>query len=210
MYVFLTIKTNHDLWTWTTQKSNTINSVFTLLADRVTLALLFFLAAFAVEDMAFSNSFCCLSVNSFLFCPIFSKLCIAWSHLVSAVWRIIVATLTICMLTAVPERASCRFDVALLIDSSAAFKSAFTTSSSGIGVSSLSWRECLDLAISFLAFCILLASLFCSAYSLFFSSSSFSAFSHACYAGARAWADHTHLFNSSVIAMFSGWPLTGS
>ena len=44
-------------------------TVFALLADWVTLALLFFLAAFAVEEMAFSNSFCCLSVNSFPFCP---------------------------------------------------------------------------------------------------------------------------------------------
>ena len=52
-------------------------TVFALFADWVTLALLFFLAAFAVEDMAFSNSLCCLSVNSFLVCPIFSKFCIA-------------------------------------------------------------------------------------------------------------------------------------
>ena len=44
-------------------------TVFALLADWVTLALLFFLTAFAVKEMAFSNTFCCLSVNSFLFCP---------------------------------------------------------------------------------------------------------------------------------------------
>ena len=44
-------------------------TVFALLADWVTLALLLFLAAFAVEEMAFSNSFYCLSVNSFPFCP---------------------------------------------------------------------------------------------------------------------------------------------
>ena len=69
-------------------------TVFALFADWVTLALLFFLAAFAVEDMAFSNSLCCLSVNSFLFCPIFSKVCIACSRLVLAVSSIVVATLT--------------------------------------------------------------------------------------------------------------------
>ena len=58
------------------------------------------------------------------------------------------------------------FDVAFLINSSAAFKSAFTTSSSRIRVSVLSLRECLDLGISSLAFYIR------SAYFFFFSASS--------------------------------------
>ena len=50
-----------------------------------------------------------------------------------------------------------------VLNSSVTFKCAFTTSSSCIRVSSLSSRDCLDLAISSLAFCILSASFFCSA-----------------------------------------------
>ena len=48
---------------------------------------------------------------------------------------------------------------------------------------------------------------FCSAPSLFLSSSSFSAFSWAWYV---VWADRTDLFNSFVIPSFSGWRLTWS
>ena len=87
MYVLLTIRTNLDFWTF----------------DNLSFAL--FLAAFAVEDMAFSNSLWSLSV-SFLFCPSFLQACIAWSCLVLAVSSIMVATLTVCLLTAVAEMAS--------------------------------------------------------------------------------------------------------
>lgn len=86
-------------------------TVFALLADWVTLDLLFFLAAFAVEGLAFSNSLCRLSVNNFLFCPIFFQ---ALHCLVLEVLSIIVATfnLTVYLLTVVAERVSCSFDVA--------------------------------------------------------------------------------------------------
>ena len=205
MYFFLTIK---DFWLLNINNQKVQHyRVFALLADWVTLALLFFcLLAFAAEDIAFSNSLCCLSVNSFLFCPIFSKLCIAWSRLVLAVSSIIVATLTVCLLTAVAERASC---IVLMLHHSLIHQplSSLLLLLLPLAleyVSALSSGDGRDLVISSLASRILSAT-FCSASTLFLSSSNFSAFSRA---WNEVWVDHTDLFRSTLL-WFPGWPLPG-
>ena len=60
------------------QKSNA-HYFLAFLADWVTLALLLFWAVLVFQDMALSNSLCCFLVNDFLYCPIFSKLFIAFT-----------------------------------------------------------------------------------------------------------------------------------
>ena len=77
----------------------------------------------------------CLPVNSFLSYPIFREALHCLVSLVSSVKRH--CRYMNSLLIPVDERASCSFDIPSLINSSAAFKSAFKISSSRIRVSLL-------------------------------------------------------------------------
>ena len=193
MYVFLTIK---DFWLLNinNQKSPTLYC-FCSFSRLGNLSFTLSLAAFAVEDMAFSNSLRSLSVNSFLFSPYFL---LALHHLVSLGPSSVnhhggyINSLFVCwQLLLKGHHVVLMLHLSLIHQPLLSLLFLLLPLASEY-ISALSSRDGRDLVISSLAFCILSATFLCSASTLFLSSSSFSAFSRA---GNLLW--------------FPGWPLAG-
>ena len=205
IHVFLTTK---DFWLLNinNQKSPTLHC-FCSFSRLGNLSFTLSLAAFAVEDMAFSNSLRCLSVNSFLFSPYFllalhrlvslglssvihhcgyiNSLFVCWQLLLKGHHVVLMLHLSL-----IHQPLSSL--LLLLLPLALEY------------VSALSSGDGRDLVISSLASRILSAT-FCSASTLFLSSSNFSAFSRA---WNEVWVDHTDLFRSTLL-WFPGWPLAG-